>query len=88
MSNQTIEEYLEEERQKFVAAQLRTEAEAARVQPLQHGHHRMAKQPRLELVPPVKATSTKKKKKKKTVAAARTKTRAVKKTPAKIRKRA
>jgi hypothetical protein len=94
MSNQTIEEYLEEERQKFVAAQLRAEADAARILPLQHGHHRLvAKPPKLELVSPVKATSGKKKRTKKTVAiktavAARTKTRVAKRAVAKTRKRA
>jgi hypothetical protein len=92
MSNQTIAEYLDEERQKFAATQLREEEEAARIQPLQHGHHRTAKQPKLELVPAVNATG-KKKKKKKIVAVARTKARAArkivaKKMVAKIRKRA
>jgi hypothetical protein len=87
MTTQTIPEYLEEERQKATDTQLRTEEEAARIQPLQHGHHRTAKQPKVELVPPVKAV-TKKKKKRKTVAVARKKPRAVGKTAAKTRKRA
>jgi hypothetical protein len=92
MTTQTIAEYLDEERQKFAATQLREVEEAARIQPLQHGHHRTAKQPKLELVPPVNATSTKKKKKK-TVAVSRTKGRArntivAKKMVAKTRKRA
>jgi hypothetical protein len=87
MSTQTIAEYLDEERQKATDTQLRTEAEAARIQPLQHGHHRTAKQPKVELLPPVKAVS-KKKKKKKTAAVARKKPRAAGKKAAKKRKRA
>src|SRR5580700_3240395 len=39
MSTQTIAEYLDEERQKYVANQLRVDEEAARIRPLQHGHH-------------------------------------------------
>ena len=87
MTAQTIPEYLEEERQKATDTQLRTEEEAARIQPLRHGHHRTAKQPKLELLPPVKA-ATKKKKKKKAAAVARKKPRASGKTAAKTRKRA
>jgi hypothetical protein len=87
MTTQTIPEYLEEERQKATDTQLRTEEEAARIQPLQHGHHRTAKQPKVELLPPVKA-ATKKKKKKKTTAVARKKPRASGKMAAKTRKRA
>jgi hypothetical protein len=87
MTTQTIPEYLEEERQKAADTQLRTEEEAARIQPLQHGHHRTAKQPNVELLPPVKAV-TSKKKKKKTAAVARKKPSAAKKMAAKIRKRA
>jgi hypothetical protein len=87
MTTQTIAEYLEEERQKSADTQLRTEEEAARIQPLQHGHHRTAKQPKAELLPPVKAVS-KKKKKKKTVSVARKKPRAAGKIAAKTRKRA
>jgi hypothetical protein len=87
MTTQTIPEYLEEERQKDAATQTRTEEEAARIQPLQHGHHRTAKEPKRELASPVKG-ATKKKKKKKTVAVARKKPRAVGKTAAKTRKRA
>jgi hypothetical protein len=45
MTAQTIAEYLDEERQKATETRLRAEEEAARIQPLQHGHHRMAKQP-------------------------------------------
>jgi hypothetical protein len=87
MTAQKNPEYLEEERQKATDTQLRTEEEAARIQPLRHGHHRTAKQPKLELLPPVKA-ATKKKKKKKTAAVARKKPRASGKTAAKTRKRA
>ncbi|MGD0569127.1 MAG: hypothetical protein ABSA78_12030 [Candidatus Sulfotelmatobacter sp.] len=61
MTTQTIAEYLDEERQKAAVTQLRTKEEAARIQPLQHGHHRTAKQPKLELVPPAKAVTKKKK---------------------------
>jgi hypothetical protein len=85
MPAQTITEYLAEEREKAADTQLRTEEEAARIQPLQHGHHRQAKQPRLPLL--VKAAS-KKKKKRKTVAVARKKPRAAKKLAVKTRKRA
>jgi hypothetical protein len=84
MATQTIAEYLDEERQKYAANQVRTDEEAARIQPLQHGHHRTGKQPRLELVPAVKTIS----KKKRTVGVARAKPRAAKKMAAKIRKSA
>ena len=86
MTTQTIKEYLDEEREKASETQLRTEEEAARIQPLQHGHHRTAKQPRLELVPPVK-TATQKKKKRMAVARKKPRAAARKKTT-KIRKRA
>jgi hypothetical protein len=69
MSTQTIPEYLEEERQKTADTQLRTEKEAARIEPLQHGHHRHSTQSKLELelVPPfIAATKQKSKSKKKT----------------------
>jgi hypothetical protein len=87
MTAQTIPEYLEEERRKAADTQLRTEEESARIQPLQHGHHRKAKQPRVPLIPQVTA-ATKKKKKRKTVAVARKKPGAARKMPAKTRKRA
>ena len=87
MTTQTIPEYLEEERQKAADTQLRTEQEAARIQPLQHGHHRTPKTSRVELLAPVK-TAIKKKKEKKTAAVARKKPRAAGKKAAKIRKRA
>jgi len=86
MTTQTIPEYLEEERQKAADTRLRTEEEAARIQPLQHGHHRTPKRSKLELLPPVKAAA--RKKRKKTVAVARKKPRAAGKKATKIRKRA
>jgi hypothetical protein len=87
MTTQTITEYLAEERRKAADAQLRTEKEAARIQPLQHGHHRKAKQSKVKLAPPVKSV-TKKKTKKKTATVARKKPRAAVKKTTKIRKRA
>jgi hypothetical protein len=87
MTTQTIPEYLEEERQKAADNQLRTEEEAARIQARHHGQHRMAKQPKLELLPPAKAVAGKKKKRK-TVVAARKKPRVARKMAAKTRKRA
>jgi hypothetical protein len=62
MTTQTIPEYLEEERQKIADTQLRTEKEAARIEPLQHGHHRNSKPSKLELelVPPFRAATKKK----------------------------
>ena len=87
MSTQTIAEYLDEERQKYAANQLRVDEEAARVRPLQHGHHRPGKQPKLELVSPVKPAA-KKKPKKKIVILVHKKPRAYMKTAAKARKRA
>lgn len=87
MTTQTIAEYLDEERQKAAETQFRTEEEAARIQPLRHGHHRAAKQPKAELLPAVKAV-TKKKKRKKAAAVARKKPRAAGTMAAKNRKRA
>jgi hypothetical protein len=55
MTTKTIPEYLVDERQKHEDDQLRMEEEAARIQPLHHGHHRTAKQTKLELQSPVKA---------------------------------
>jgi hypothetical protein len=86
MTAHTIPEYLEEERQKATDTQLRTEVEAARIQALQRGHHRTAKEPKLELLPPIKAAT--KKKKKRTVAVAHGKPRASGKMAAETRKRA
>src|SRR6202051_3601629 len=85
MTTQTIPEYLEEERQKTAATQVRTEEEAARIQPLQHGHHRTAKQPKREWLHPVKTAT---KKNKKAAAVARKKPRALGKIAAKARKTA
>ena len=83
MTVQTIPEYLEEEREKATDNQLRTEEEAARIQ-LQHGHHRAAKQSRLQLVAPIKAAT----KKRMTAAVAPKKRHAAGKTAAKKRKKA
>jgi hypothetical protein len=99
MTTQTIPEYLEEERQKTAATQLRTEKEAARIEPLQHGHHRNAKPSKLELelVPPFRAATIKKtqskkktaiKKRRSTAAVARMKPRAAGKKATETRKRA
>jgi hypothetical protein len=68
MTTQTIPEYLEEERQKTADTQLRTEKEAARIEPLQHGHHRNSNQSKLELklVPPFRAATEKKTQSRKT----------------------
>jgi hypothetical protein len=86
MTTQTIPEYLEEERQKTADTQLRIAKEAARIEPLQHGHHRMATQSRPELVPLVKA-ATKLKKRRTTAVVARKKPRAAGKKATKTRKR-
>jgi hypothetical protein len=89
MTVQTIPEYLEEQRHKAAETQLRTEEEAARIQPLQHGHHRNPKEPRLALLSEVKAANKNKNKKKRTiVAVARKRPRAPKKLAAKTGKRA
>jgi hypothetical protein len=55
MTTKTILAYLEDERQKSSDARLRTEEEAARILPLNHGHHRTGKQPKVELPAAVKA---------------------------------
>jgi hypothetical protein len=95
MSNQTIKEYLEEERQKAAENQLRIEEEAARIELLRYRHHRTGKQPQpqLELLPAVKAATkvkpaTKRKTKRTTVTVIHAKPRATKKAAAKVRKRA
>lgn len=77
MSTQTIPEYLEEERQKTADTQLRTEKEAARIEPLQHGHHRSSNQSKLKLrlVPPFRAATKKKIESKKKTASKKTKKR-------------
>jgi hypothetical protein len=82
MTTKTIPAYLEDERQKGSDTQLRTEEEAARIQPLRHGHHRIAKQPTLELPSAVEAAP----KARKASAAARKKPRTTRKTPTKARK--
>jgi hypothetical protein len=80
MTTKTIPAYLEDERQKHEDDQLRMEEEAARIQPLHHGHHRTAKQPRIESQSPAKAavkarkTKATKTKTGKTAAAAQMKT--------------
>jgi hypothetical protein len=82
MTTKTIPAYLEDERQKGRDTQLRMEAEAARIQPLQHGHHRIAKQPNLEFPSAVVAAP----KARKTAAASRKKPRTGRKTATKARK--
>jgi hypothetical protein len=84
MTTKTIPAYLEDERQKSKDDQLRMEAEAARIQPLHHGHHRTAKQPKLELPSPAAAAG----KARNTVAAARKKPQAARKTATKAREMA
>jgi hypothetical protein len=82
MTTKTIPAYLEDERQKDRDAQLRMEEEAARIQPLNHGHHRTAKQPKLELPSAVKAAPQKRKPE----AASRKRPRVARKTTTKTRK--
>ena len=62
MAMKTIPEYLEDERQKGRSAQQSVEDEAARIQPLNHGHHRTARPPKLELRSSVKAAPKARKK--------------------------
>src|ERR1017187_6769412 len=57
MTTKTIPEYLEDERRNLADTQLRTEEEAARIQPLHHGHHRTPKPPQPELPAPVEAVA-------------------------------
>jgi len=83
MTTKTIPEYLEDERQKGRDAQQSMEKEAARIQPLNHGHHRPGKQPKLELRSPAKAVPKARKK-----SASLKKTRSVRKTATKVRKAA
>jgi hypothetical protein len=83
MTTKTIPEYLEDERQKDCDAQLRIKQEAARIQPLNHGHHRTAKQPMLESPSVVKPAP----KAGKTTAQAR-KAHSARKPPTKARKAA
>jgi hypothetical protein len=84
MTTKTIPAYLEDERQKSRDAKLRMEEEAARIQPLHHGHHRTAKQPKLELPSAVEAAP----KARKTAEATRKKPRAARKPATKSRKMA
>jgi hypothetical protein len=84
MTTKTIPEYLEDERQKRSDAQLRIEDEAARIQPLHHGHHRTAKQPRPELTSAVEAAPNARK----NAARARKKPRTARKTATRARKAA
>ena len=55
MTAKTIPEYLEDQRRNGADTRLRTEEEAARIQPLHHGHHRTPKPPKPELPAPVEA---------------------------------
>jgi hypothetical protein len=84
MTTKTIPAYLEDERQKGRDAQLRMEQEAARIEPLNHGYHRTAKQPKMEL-PSALETAPKVRR---TVAAARKKPRTARKKATKARKAA
>src|ERR1019366_8412545 len=84
MPTKTIPAYLEDERQKASDAQLRMEEEAARIQPLHHGHHRTAKQPTLQLPSPVEAAP----KARRAAAASHKKSRTARKTATRARKTA
>jgi hypothetical protein len=83
MTTKTIPEYLEDERQKGRDAQQSMDEESARIQPLNHGHHRTAKPPKLELRSSVKAVP----KARKTTASLK-KPRSARKTATKVRKAA
>jgi hypothetical protein len=84
MTTKTIPAYLEDERKKGRDTQLGVEEEAARIQPLNHGHHRSAKQPKRELPSVIKAAP-----KARTIAAqARNKPRNPRKTATNARKAA
>jgi hypothetical protein len=84
MTTKTISAYLEDERQKGSEAQVRMEEEAARIQPLNHRHHRTAKQPRLESPIVVKAAPEARK----TAAQTQKSPRTARKTATKARKAA
>jgi hypothetical protein len=84
MTTKTIPEYLEDELQKDRDAHLRMDEETARIQPLNHGHHRTAKQPRLELSSVVKSVP----KARKTAAVVPKKSRIARKKATKARKAA
>jgi hypothetical protein len=83
MTTKTISAYLEDERKKDEDAQQRTDEEAARIK-LQRGHHRSAKEPRLELPSLVKAE----RKARKPAAVVRNKPRTARKKSTKARKAA
>jgi hypothetical protein len=82
MTTKTIPACLQDERQKGRDTQLRTEEEAARIQPLRHGRHRTAKQPRLAMPTAVKSAP----KARKTAVATWKKPRTPRKTAKKARK--
>jgi hypothetical protein len=82
MTTKTIPAYLEDERQKDRDAQVRIEGEAARIQPLNHGHHRTAKQLKRELPSVVKAAP----KARKPSTQARKKPRTARKAATRVRK--
>jgi hypothetical protein len=82
MTTKTIPEYLEDERQKSEDDRIRMEAEAAGIKLLHHGHHRTARQPKLEMPTAVKTTP----KARKTAAVARKKPRTARKKATKARK--
>jgi hypothetical protein len=100
MTTKTIPQYLEDERRNRADTELRTEEEAARIQPLRHGQHRTPKPPKPELPSPVEAVAKARKtavaktikpaavKARKPVAAARRKPRVARKTGTKVRKMA
>jgi hypothetical protein len=82
MTTKTIPAYLEDERKKDKDAQQRIQEEAARIQPLHHGHHRAAKEPRLELLSAGKTAD----KSGETVSSAQKKPRTARKKATKARK--
>jgi hypothetical protein len=84
MTTKTIPEYLEDERLRDKDAQMRMEDEAARIQLLNQGHHRTAKQPKLELPASVEAAP----KSGKTAAGVRKKSPTTRRTGTKARKAA
>ena len=86
MTTRTIPQYLEAEGQKAADNQLRMDEEAARIQPLQHGHHRTAKQPKTGIAARSRGRNQEEEKKRKTVAVVRKKPRAAGKMAAKPRK--
>jgi hypothetical protein len=55
MTTKTIPEYLEDERQKDLDAQRRMEEQAARIRPLNQGHHGTTEEPKRELPSVLKA---------------------------------